>query len=430
MKFVGLSRRSAPLAIAATVAAVLGAPRAIQAATATLVVPPGVTLMKGILVFSATGLGPGWGKSAPFQDLAKRLSAGIVFLGGTNEFGSYANRCDSGEFKGVLDTIAMVGKANGHPELANAPIVGSGHSHGGDYWNYFNACIPERFALIFDKSSGGVQYSGAALKTPMVWEIGTNDLFDHVGPNFRGQMLAHRPKGQAIALVLGPGETHGGFTAGSATMVTALIEAIFKLRVPADADPSKGPVKLNEIDESSGQYWLGNNYTKEVSPWAMSPDRDKLYNTSFLPGPDIAAMWKAAGAPLPMTIKIATGGVCTGCYKQPAGEPPGGPTMGGPTPGGTGGAAGTDAGTPPPASSGGAGGTPPPASNGGSTGSAPPVSMPPSSPPPTTPPDPVKPAGGSVKGGCSVGGTGGDLVSFALGLVGAGVLVARRRKRS
>src|SRR3954470_11066315 len=210
------------LALAVLLVAV---PRAGRAADVSLWVPAGVAQLRGVLAFTSVGLGPGWGTSADFQELARRLSVGIVEITNEDAFGAYEGRCTSGEFRALLDAIATLGAANQHPELGNAPIVGCGHSHGGDYWNYFNACYPERMALVFDKSSGGVQYSGAALKTPMIWEIGTNDLLNSKG-RFRGEMIAHRGLGSPMTLVLGPGETHTDFADQSRQMVIALIEAI------------------------------------------------------------------------------------------------------------------------------------------------------------------------------------------------------------
>jgi hypothetical protein len=316
-------RKTGPLVGALALAALLAGPRAARAADVSLWVPPGAGPLRGVLAFTSVGLGPDWGTSPDFQALAGRLGAGIVEITNENAFGAYEGRCTSGEFRALLDAIAAAGVANNHPELANAPIVGCGHSHGGDYWNYFNACYPERVALVFDKSSGGVQYGGAALKTPMIWEIGTNDLLNSKG-RFRGEMLAHRGLGSPMTLVLGPGETHTDFTDGPRQMVIALIEAIFRLRVPADADPVKGPVALNEIRESSGAYWLGDNYTKEIGAYPSFPGKSLLSRTSFLPSAALAAQWKDSGAPLPDTIHVDDG-PCLTCYAQPAGEPSGAP---------------------------------------------------------------------------------------------------------
>jgi hypothetical protein len=402
----------------------LAAPRPTWAVTATLWVPDGVTKVRGIIACTSVGLGPGWCKSADFQDLGKRLGVGVVSLSGENAFASYANRCTGGEFKGLLDTLAQVGKAANHPELANVPIVGCGHSHGGDYWNYFNACFPDRMALIFDKSSGGVQYTGAALKTPMIWEVGTADLRNSMG-HFRADMFAHRTKGTAMSLVLGPGETHGSLTAAPRAMVITLIEAIFNLRVPKDADPSAGPVTLNLIDESTGQYWLGDNYTKMVGPWSTFPGKATPWTTSFLPTEQIANMWKMVGAQLPPDIKLDQGGVCTTCYAHPASEPkwdaPDGGAPTGPPPGpsepdsGAGGGAADDAEAPVP--------VPPDAASGGGT-----MVKPPKPDPGISPPEPMDDAGAppvtpKSSGGCNIGGRGGA----PLALLVLALLWRRRR---
>jgi len=387
------------------------APRPASAVNATLWVPEGVTKVRGIIACTSVGAGAGWCKSADFQALAKRLGVGVVSLSGENAFASYANRCTGGEFKGLLDKLTEVGKAANHPELANAPIVGCGHSHGGDYWNYFNACFPERMALIFDKSSGGVQYTGAALKTPMIWEIGTNDLKNSMG-HFRGDMFAHRTKGTALSLVLGPGESHGSFTPAPRAMVIALIEGIFNLRVSKEADPSAGPVVLNVIDESTGQYWLGDNYTKEIGPYPTFPGKATPWKTSFLPSEELANMWKMVGAPLPASIKIDEGGVCTTCYKHPNGEPEWMPPDGG-----------APVSPPPPADAGAPADVAP----------SPPVPAPDAAAPPVTPPRPepepepepdagtaAPPRGG---GGCNLGRAG----ASPLALAAIALLLRRRR---
>ena len=380
--------------------------------TVKLTIPPGVTKMRGLLAFTATGLGPGMASGADFQALAKRLSVGMINVGGGNEFGdaSYPTRCKNGEFQQLLDAITDLAKVSNHPEIAHAPIAGHGHSHGGDYWNYFNACHPERMAYIFCKSSGGVQYSKGALKTPMIWEIGTNDLRSTDG-DFRGNMLAHRDLGTAMALVLGPGETHGDFSPGSRAMVIELAEAIFNLRVPAEVDTSEKAVTLFDIDETGGKYWLGDDYSKEIAPYAMFAKKDPLSHTSFLPTEAIAMKWKAYGAVLPAAIMLEKG-KCTGCYKTPADEPEATPNNAGPGPspsndGGApdpgAGAGNSDAAVMPPVSDPGpsAGDAAAPSSSGGSSGTGSGGGTGSSTPPATSPPatNPGKPPSGASSGG-------------------------------
>jgi hypothetical protein len=460
MKFV--TRRNVFAAVM-FLSACVGLPRSSEAQfmgkagqiTVKLTIPEGVTKMRGLLAFTATGLGPSMASDEAWKAMAKRLSVGMITVGGANEFGdaTYPTRCAKGEFQWLLDAITDVAKTSNHPEIAHAPIAGHGHSHGGDYWNYFNACHPERMALIFCKSSGGVQYSKGALKTPMVWEVGMNDLKSSDG-DFRGNMLAHRDLGTQMALVLGPGETHGGFTAGSRAMVVELIEAIFNLRVPAEVDTSEKPVALLDIDEKGGGYWLGDDYSKEIGPYKTFAKKDPLSHTSFLPTEALAMKWKAYGAQLPASIMLEKG-TCSGCYKTPPGEPEATPNNAGPAPTptpptsdggavdpGTGGSTGSGGN----AGSGSTGGT-----GGSSTGTDPVApsaptadasapSTPPSSPPPSTEPKPTAPGSGGSKGSDDVGPTtGGCVIALAprstgavlpLAVLGVVALLGRRRRRS
>jgi hypothetical protein len=404
----------------------------------TLFIPEGVTKLKGLLAFTSAGLGSGWSGNEDFRALAKRLDAGVVAIRGEDAFNdpTYPTRCARGEFKNVLDALADLAKNSGHPEVANAPLVGSGHSHGGDYWNYFNACYPERMALVFCKASGGVQYLKGALRTPMIWETGTGDLRDSRG-FFRGAMMAHRGKGTAMSLVIGPGEGHGGFTAGSRQLVIDLMEGIFRLRVPADADAAAGPVVLRDIDESSGAYWLGDNYSKEIGAYPGFAGKEMIARTSFLPSAEVAAKWKAYGANLPADIKIDGGGICTSCYKPLSTEPELKPINAGPAPtppvpdAGSGGpdsgsaTAPGDAGSPPPTPS----PTPPPPS--GPTTPAP--NQPDAGvPPPRSPPPAPTPSTSGASGGCTFAGAPGSnasssgLAPLALLLLALGAWVWRR----
>jgi hypothetical protein len=300
-------RRWWPLALT-----LLWAPR-VHALEGTVWIPEGVGRLRGALVFTSVGIGPQWAQDAEFRDLARRLDAAVVALSDEDAFGEYLQRCASGGFQPVLAKLAELGTASNHPELGDVPIVGCGHSHGGDFWNYFNACYPERMALVFDKSSGGVQYEGRALATPMIWEVGSNDVLNSKG-RFRAEMLSHRALGSPLTLVLGPGEDHNTLGAGAQKMVIDLIEAIFRLRVPDDAGP------LRPIDEASGRYWIGDNYSREVGAYPAFAGKDMLPRTSFLPNEALAREWQATVAPLPADITVASG-ACTTCYAHPPGEP-------------------------------------------------------------------------------------------------------------
>jgi MYXO-CTERM domain-containing protein len=410
--------------------------------------PEGATKARAVIAVTSRGIASGWANGAPFKGLANRIQAAIVIVGGGDDLNdpSYPNRCASGEFNGIPMAMTKLGEASNHPEFANTPLIGVGHSHGGDYWNWFNACHPERMAMVFVHASGGVNYSAASLKVPVLYELGTGDLIENGSKKPRAGMFANRAKGAPMALVIGQGEGHNNVTADSLAMVIDIIEATVKLRIPADADPAKGPVKLNAIDEMSGRYWLGNLYTKEVAPYGMYMGDKAL--TAFLPNEQVAMKWKGQGPGLPMSIVLPRD-TCSWCG-NPKDEPR--TSDNNPDPGTN--ASPGDAGPPPPPSNPDpsppdAATSPPPPSNptGGAGGSS--MTPPPSNPTPTPPSNPTptprppagqgngtgsgggtgNPAGGmSVSGGCSLGGDSpGAPAVLLLGL--ALVLAGRRRRR-
>jgi hypothetical protein len=374
-------------------------------------VPPNVARLKGVMAFADWLLAPGWAGSADFRALATRLEVGVVLVKDGNLFGAYPGRCKSGEFENIPMALVELGKMSNHPELATAPIIGVGHSHGGDYWNWFNACKPERVAMIFCKSCGGVEYGGAALKTPILQEIGMNDLNETGSGKPRAGMFVNRSKGATMALVLGPGEQHMDFGAGARAMVLELLEALARPRLAEGG--------LREVDESTG--WLGDNYTKAIAPFAMFTGPKGL--SSFLPTMAIADHWKAFGGMLPASVKIPTD-TCGWCG-QPTDEPPATPSVQ------------PDAGTTPsPADAGAAGATDTaPAAD---AGTSPPVTKPDAAAPRTSgdaagapDPDPARgeeaPRTSAAKGGCSYG-QHPSASGLALGLALL-VLHARRRVR-
>jgi MYXO-CTERM domain-containing protein len=403
-------------------------------------------------------LASGWAANADFKSLAMRLEAGIAMVGGGDDLdpgGTYPKRCASGEFNNIPEALKKLAVSTNHPELANIPLVGLGHSHGGDFWNWFNACHPERMAMVFVHASGGVNYSAASLKVPVFYTLGTGDLIERGSKKPRAGMFVNRAKGAPMTMVIGEGGHDTQFGAAEYQIVTAIIEAIFKMRVPADADASKGPVLLRDIVEGDST-WVGDLYTKEISTFSTFKGNKAL--TAFLPNEQLAMMWKtAAGGPaLPKEVVLPSD-TCSWCGKpndEPKsvpGAPPadpgamGTPDAGGgsgevdagtpdPTPpatGGTGGGAAATGGTAGSSSGGGAsgassGGAGPSTSSGGATTPPSSGSGGSSSAPPSSGGD-TGPTGSS---GCAVGLGGQTNVPVTvLGLLGLCALLVRRRRR-
>ena len=76
----------------------------------------------------------------------------------------------------------------------------------------------------------------------------------------------------------------------------AFMKTVFHLRVPADADPRRGPVKLVELIPTQG--WLGKNWDKTAGGGQRLPIAphaelagDKA-GASWLPTADYAHRWQ------------------------------------------------------------------------------------------------------------------------------------------
>jgi MYXO-CTERM domain-containing protein len=385
-----------------------------------LTMPEGLKA-KAALIFTVRGLASGWAASQGFKDLAKRMDAVIITVSGGDDLNdnSYPNRCASGEFNGIGEAMTKLAMMSNHPELANVPLVTIGHSHGGDYWNWYNACHPEKVAMVFVHASGGVNYSAASLRTPVLYELGTGDLIENGSKKPRAGMFVNRGKGAPMALVIGQGEGHNNVSAASLAMVIELIEATVKLRIPAEADPAAGPVKLRDIREDSGAYWLGNLYTKEIAPYNMYMGNKA--HTAFLPSEEIAKKWKETGPGLPTSIMLPTDtcGWCGNPKDEPKAAPLTDPPPAMTTPDAGVPPAGTDAGAPPVMATADAGAkpaTPTPERKDAGTKME---------PPPQEEPEPTEPPRSA--GGCSVGGAAPLGAPLLLGL--ALVALARRRRR-
>jgi MYXO-CTERM domain-containing protein len=271
-------------------------------------------------------------------------------------------------------------------------------------------------ALVFVHASGGVNYSAAALKTPVFYTLGTGDLVERGSGKPRAGMFVNRGKGAPMTLVIGVGGHDSQFSAEEYQIVTLLIEAIFKMRVPADADGAAGPIRLLDIVEGDST-WVGDLYSKEIAPYTAFKGNKAL--TAFLPNEQLAMMWKPNGPGLPMSIMIPTTscGWCGTPRDEPkAGAPNPGPGPGAPSPdaGAASDAAPTMVSDLPDAG----------ATRGGRADAAAPA---------TPPDDEESDAGSGAKpprgGGCSVGGRGGAGALAWLMVLGALLLARQRRDR-
>jgi hypothetical protein len=227
--------------------------------------PKGTPAIKGLLVFPYHGTGEQWSVSPEVQDLAKELSCGIVAF---DQLGKLPDGTQLG-FPGnqkspdtrLLDAFAELAKQSGHREVVNAPLCLFGHSNATAFVSGFGGKHPERvFAWIAFKSAFGNQFSEPAIyPIPGIVLSGENDK-SYFSDQLTTVKKLRKENHARMHMIVEPGGGHWGEgSRGTKTLpiVMAFIRTAYHLRVPADADPSKGPPRLIDAAEEKG--WLGKN---------------------------------------------------------------------------------------------------------------------------------------------------------------------------
>jgi hypothetical protein len=258
-------------------------------------VPPSGTV-RGVFI---SGHGGGSGDSRDFarQENMKALAARFHFgLAGLHCFpGRRVFETGGPTFFGALDEFAALGE---HPELANIPFVIFGSSNGGATSYGFVNSAPERAICFVTNVSSWfnppVPVEGA-LKVPGVMIVGKFDPFG------RGQqgvdrllevLAAARAKGARWSAIV---ENKGHEDGIAFDVYVKLVEQCIALRYAADADPSRGPVKLVDIPEDTG--YLADPSTWDSGLTAIAEyvdyagDRGEAH---WLPNRDMAYVYRAA----------------------------------------------------------------------------------------------------------------------------------------
>lgn len=255
-------------------------------------VPDDLTVVRGILIW---GNGAGGDNRQQAQDpelVAFARSLGFCVLA----TGHWANFSDpqAVEFRAFVAGIDHLGRQCGHPELINAPWLPIGHSNGGQMSYGLNALRPDRvIAMVVSK--GGYYCTprpvAAALRTPGLLIAGEVDLSER-RQAIHELFTVNRPRGALWAWVEEEGTDHA--ERNSNQLIRPFIAECVSLRLPPDADPRKGPVKLRDIPEESG--WLVSEDTYKTGFADISSYADYRGNrrsAGWLPSQRVAMIFRA-----------------------------------------------------------------------------------------------------------------------------------------
>jgi hypothetical protein len=207
--------------------------------------------------------------------------------------------------------MRVVATASQHPELANAPYVGVGFSAGGGFAFYLMVFAPE-------KTIAAVSYSApyifkrrltappgdALLNVPSICITGEQEGFNAplapdvdpaTGPGRIYEVFVpYRPKGAQYAWMERQGLGHAYDENRQDVLGMPLLDAAVRARYPADGDVTKGPIKLIDLDPSTG--WIADNTTWQSGLTMICPAMEftgDLGHSSWLQNEDLAFIYRA-----------------------------------------------------------------------------------------------------------------------------------------
>ena len=265
-----------------------------QECTFDLWIPEGAPVVKGMVVMSGHGSGSALYKNPQLRQIARELQLGLLkFIGDPVQRGFWPKSL-------LAERLKAMGLEAGHPEIEHAPVFLYGHSNGTGFSAIYPATegsrvwgwVSMRPGVTFQVyQPGGAQVPGMVI-------FGEDDHF--LGRPSKPENLAvvELMRSKHNALWHYAVEPHTGHGPGEKTwpLVFSFLRHSWAARVPADADPRKGPVPLRALLPEQG--YLGQNwdlatggYQKlPVAPFASFPG-DKS-RASWLLNAAFAADWQ------------------------------------------------------------------------------------------------------------------------------------------
>lgn len=218
--------------------------------------PEGISTTRGIVAISGHGSGETLYKHPEMRRIARELHLALFkFVGNPMQRGFWP--------RSLLDErLQAFAQKSQHLELNNAPLFLYGHSNGTGFSAIFPATEGTRvWAWVSMRPGTTFQvYQPGATQVPGMIIFGEDDPF-FARPSKQENMAvveAMRKKHNALwHYAVEPKTGHGP---GEKTwpLVFSFLRHSFATRVPVDADPAKGPVKLNELKTDMG--YLGQNW--------------------------------------------------------------------------------------------------------------------------------------------------------------------------
>lgn len=230
-------------------------------------VPEGIGTAHGIVAMTGHGSGEGLYKHPEMRRIARELRLALFkFVGNPMQRGFWPRSL-------LQDRLKDFAQKSQHPELVNAPLFLYGHSNGTGFSAIYPATEGARvWGWVSMRPGTTFQvYQPGGAQVPGMVIFGEDDGF-FARPSKEENMAvvqAMRQKHNALwHYAVEPKTGHGP---GEKTwpLVFSFLRHSFAARVPGDADPAKGPVKLNSIPLESGH--LGQNWDAKAGGYQTLP---------------------------------------------------------------------------------------------------------------------------------------------------------------
>lgn len=262
-----------------------------------LTVPEGLPVVRGILVVPPFSGGDtrDFHKEVWFREFLH--FHGFAFLG-ADWTGSNDER-----FKVFQAALKQFAEDSKHPELVNAPLVATGFSAGGGFSSKLIAEVPDKvIAAVIVGSRPNFGTIAEAQRGIPVCILNGEDEGNGMAAAVEPLLADNRPKGALWGWMAIQDLGHA--RDNQEVFAMPMLDAAVRLRYPADADVSKGPVKLKPIDPESG--WVADNKTWKSGLVSIAPAKEfkgDIGKLSWLLNEDLAFVYRAyATYHRPLTI--------------------------------------------------------------------------------------------------------------------------------
>lgn len=214
-------------------------------------------------------------------------------------------------FQAFEDSMRVIAAASLHPELANAPYVGVGFSAGGGFALNLMVFAPEKTIAVASYSAPYMfkrrltsPPSDAVLKVPSICIAGEYEGFNvplppdvdpATGPGRIYEVFVpYRPLGAQYAYMERQGIGHTYDENRQDVLGMPLLDAAVRARYPKDADVTRAPIKLIDLDPASG--WIADHTTWKSGLTSICPApqfKGDLGQSSWLQNEDLAFIYRA-----------------------------------------------------------------------------------------------------------------------------------------